>query len=210
MWYHRERGQALVEFAITFPLQLFITFVIIEICLFFIGDVLVSHAALRACRTVEVADFNSESNRNDTPEMLAKRAAQIILAPISFSSGTSSAERVTIPGWGPLKGSDYAFDYLDDPKISQTSGSDGENVISVTISYHMPIVLPAADRIFKIAVRPKPDDPQTALPPNGTWIVERDGKTFLLIHRTQSVTRSKLIMSLKDAQEFDMEIYDGK
>lgn len=98
------RGQAAVEFAIAFPLQLFITFGLFQLALIGIATLLVNYAAYTAARAAIVGEDPA-------------RAAVLVLAPLG---GTTRPEQgagqavdgeepfldgLRIPGWGTLWGS---------------------------------------------------------------------------------------------------------
>lgn len=70
-----EKGQAMVEFVLVFPVQLLFTLGIMQLCLIFIGKQMTEYAAFRAARARLVS----------TSQARVDRAAQIALAPVSIS-----------------------------------------------------------------------------------------------------------------------------
>lgn len=147
---NNNSGQALVEFAIAFPIQLIIVFTIIQLCYVYIGHMLVQYAAFSAARTyisVKNAEIMEESPWEDetlTPEELARKAAAIICTPITGPTpGPDEREPINFPGWNhnSLRRSGIAMD----PNITLVEIDDTLNgEITATVKYRMELVLPIA------------------------------------------------------------------
>lgn len=95
---NRERGQALVEYAIVFPLQLIITLAIIQIAHLFIAKQVLEYGAFCAARS-----YLSEADKDE-----AMTAAMIPISKIAGPTGIVEGAEIEIPGWGPLANSDAA------------------------------------------------------------------------------------------------------
>jgi len=82
-----ESGQAMVEFAIVFPLQLLITLLIIQVTLIMVGKQVVNYAAFSAARAEIVGED-------------AEAAAATVCSTIAGTvSRDDSEEEVFFPGW---------------------------------------------------------------------------------------------------------------
>jgi hypothetical protein len=87
----RESGVALLEFAVVFPAQLFLTLAIMQLSLLIVGHVLVQHAAFAAARASLVQDVPPPGSGSGggggrvTSQMqtAAEHAAAVVLVPIS-------------------------------------------------------------------------------------------------------------------------------
>ena len=99
-----QQGAVLVEYAILVPFLLFITFGIIQLSLLFIADAVMDYAAFSAARAQLVQGVNTHGDTDRDVSPL--KAAQMVCSLISFGSG--NVDRIHIPGWGPLPGSDYS------------------------------------------------------------------------------------------------------
>jgi Flp pilus assembly protein TadG len=84
-----ERGQALVEYAIVFPLQLMMTLAIIQLAQIFVAKQVVEYAAFCGARAMLVGLSEAE----------AQSAAFIPLSGIC-SSSVNDSNGVVLPGWG--------------------------------------------------------------------------------------------------------------
>ncbi len=97
----RTRGQALVEYALVFPLQLMMTLAIIQLAHLFVAKHVLDYAAFcgaRAC-LVGLSEFEAE------------RAACTPITRIAGPSGVGgiSEDPIEVPGWGELPGWQAAF-----------------------------------------------------------------------------------------------------
>ncbi len=149
------RGQAMVEFAIAFPLQLFITFGIMQLILLYVSALMVNYAAFRACRAAVVTNWDVNGDGEvDAADMIANArvAAQIVLAPLAGRS-LEDADRgpvVTIPGWGnELKNSDLSY------AKALVHEVDAENPYDITIvvEFDQELYFPLVDRLFALFLK---------------------------------------------------------
>ena len=98
----RARGQAIVEYAIIFPLLLVVTLGLIQLAHIFVAKQVVSYAAFCAARAALV----SEDGDSEEPYADSHRAAAMVCSPITGSTGVEDApEVINLPGWGELQGS---------------------------------------------------------------------------------------------------------
>lgn len=97
------RGQALVEYAIVFPLQLMMTLAIIQLAHLFIAKQVLDYAAFCGARAALVG----------LPEEDVQRAAAIPITRIAGPAGVSAAmcdeNPITVPGWGELANWEAAY-----------------------------------------------------------------------------------------------------
>ena len=91
----RTAAQAVVEYAICFPIILLFTLAIIQLAHLFIAKHVVSYAAFVAARAA-IVDEDYE------------RAADLVCSYIAGPSGVAGADTIDMPGWGPLRGSGAA------------------------------------------------------------------------------------------------------
>jgi len=86
------RGQAVVEYAIAFPILLLLTLAIVQLAHLFVAKHVVSLASFYAARAALVGEDY---------ERPAKMACSLIAGPAGVGTGST----ITLPGWGPLRGS---------------------------------------------------------------------------------------------------------
>jgi len=87
------RGQAIVEYAIVFPILLLVTLSIIQLSHILVAKQVVNYAAFVAARAALVAD--SEERRQDDAEW----AAAFVCSPIAGNAGVTTPDDIEIPGW---------------------------------------------------------------------------------------------------------------
>ena len=92
-----DRGQAMAEFAVAFPLQLLITLGIVQLCLVIVGAIVVDYAAKAAARAELVGEDPHQ-------------AAAFVCSPIAGSTWNAvGAQDIRVPGWGHLNHSQQAL-----------------------------------------------------------------------------------------------------
>lgn len=144
-----EGGQALVEFAFAFPLQLLIVFGIVQLALIFVAKQVVQYASFAAARAAVVAETPDEAWSR------AGRTAALICAPItgttisgsnvSWADVTAGDAVITIPGWGQVPKSGISSrlkTFTHEPDFSVP----GEVRVTVTHYYELPI--PVVSKLF--------------------------------------------------------------
>ena len=145
----REEGQAMVEFAIAFPLQLLIMFAIMQLALVYVAKQVVSYASYSAARAAVVSDSPQDAYRR------ALRAGALICSPITgptvegsnFTASELLSDRnmIVVPGWGLLPKSGVSrrlkthVSRLDYP-------APGE--VEVTVTHYYELTLPLVNHIF--------------------------------------------------------------
>jgi Flp pilus assembly protein TadG len=87
-----EGGQVIVEYAIVFPILLLLTLLIIQLAHLFVAKQVVSYASFCAARAALVGEDYAA-------------AARMVCSLIAGPSGVGTGATVTVPGWGPLRGS---------------------------------------------------------------------------------------------------------
>lgn len=123
-------GQALAEFAISFPLQLGITFGVLQTIFLLVSALMVNYAAFSACRSELVGEDGLES-------------AAVVLSPLVFHNKNDTGnDNFVLPGWGELRGSGRAKDLME----YETSTDSG--VVEVRIVFKQELLFPFVDRLF--------------------------------------------------------------
>jgi len=146
---HQGDGQALVEFAFAFPLQLLIMFAIMQLALLYVAKQVVSYASYSAARSAMVADTVADAQRR------ARDAAALVCAPITgptvegsnfnYAYLQSGSALTAVPGWGyvPKSGiSRLLKTYVSQPAFSE----NGE--VTVTVTHYYELVFPVVGRAF--------------------------------------------------------------
>ncbi len=148
-------GQALAEFAVVFPFQLFITFGLIQIMLLMASSLVVNFATYR-CARAALVNYNSSQkvtvgSTSYSLEEYIKPVAQITLSPLAFHGiAGESSENIYIPGWGYLRGSGVAA-----AKISLTFDSDEigtQELIITRLTFKQELLIPVVDRVMQMVL----------------------------------------------------------
>lgn len=148
-------GQALVEFAIIFPIQLIFTFGVLQLLFLMVGHLMVNFAAYRVARTAAVyncehrAGTEAASHAADPKPQYGTmaegapcvNAARIILSPLCFTN-TANQQKIHVPGWGGLRGSDAAADKVFVDAVRQGGA------VTVTLTFYQELVFPFIDGLF--------------------------------------------------------------
>jgi len=128
-----QRGQAVVEYAIVFPVQLMVTLAIIQLAFIFVAKHVTSYAAFCGAR----AHLVGES---------AEDAAALALSAVAGPTGAEAEIKITVPGWGELPRSGAArlkttVDALD------TVDEDGIPVVQCTVEHMYELTIPIGNYI---------------------------------------------------------------
>lgn len=146
----------MVEFAIAFPLQLFITMGLMQLIMLYVSSLMVNYAAFRAARAAITASDTTSATE------AAERTAQILLTPLSTNNGdgfeVTSEDRVYVPGWGWLKNSEYAAAKCN---VYLTSTRPVNNMMTVVVEWHQELIFPGVDYLF-MTVCDQPDAQERA------------------------------------------------
>lgn len=146
----KESGQALAEFAIAFPLQLFLIFGIMQVIMIYAATLLANYASYRACRAAVVAQ------PGDDPLALAKTAAQLVMAPMAgrHIDEDDKAVALKVPGWGELTNSD-----ISGGKVFVYAASDlSSPQRAILVEYNLELIFPVVDSIFALFFKNKAEE----------------------------------------------------
>lgn len=127
-------GSAMVEFALSFPLQLLITFGILQMVLLMVSGLVVNYAAFKACRAALV---------DENP----KEAARVVLAPLAGRPVGGDGANVQIENWGPLRGSGTAYDKLD------VEVESGYGTVTTRVTFEQELLFPFIDALLGMVLR---------------------------------------------------------
>lgn len=185
-----EAGSAMVEFAFAFPLQLAITFGILQMVLLLVSGLVVNYAAFKACRAALV---------DENP----KEAARVVLAPLAGRSvpGGQGAD-VQIENWGPLRGSGTAYDKLD----VQVEGGSGTGTVTVRVTFEQELVFPFIDALLGIVMGRVPTSPSFGGhdEASGRVRVYPGNRIHLLVTRSHTMSRdTERIPDLKEPSIYE-------
>jgi len=127
-----SRGQALVEYAIIFPVQLMLVLAIIQLAHIFVAKQVLEYSAFCGARAALV-----DSN--------ATRAACIPISGIAGTSGVGSGGSIDVPGWGILPRSRAAEEktLVDVRQISV----DGSDAILCTVLHDYELRVPVGNYV---------------------------------------------------------------
>lgn len=141
-----EKGQAIVEYAIVFPLQLIMVLAIIQLAQIFVAQQVIEYGAFCAARAAVVYPDDDDA---------AKRAAIIPISRITGTGGiTDVSLQIEIPGWGPLGSTPNnpnpkyatAADEKTELVIDHTT-MDGAPVVDVELEHWYELQVPIGDVI---------------------------------------------------------------
>ena len=142
-----DEGQVMVEFALAFPLVLFVSMSIIQIALIYVARMQVHAATFSACRAV-VAEIGGPFNEAQN-NARAKDAAAILLAPLSVADSNAGNDTLNIPGWGAIKGWGNARNLITIEEIQNYSANSSRGRdITLVLSYEYPLVIPGVNFLF--------------------------------------------------------------
>lgn len=131
--YRRDRGAALVEFALAFPLQLLLTLGILQLGLLYIGHQVVGYSAFCAARAALVGESH-------------ERAAEIACAGVAGKTGVVPlGGYLWFPGIGILPTS--AASIAKTQAVVLDNGSLSGEVL-VQVSHDFELVVPVVNRMF--------------------------------------------------------------
>ncbi len=151
-----ERGQAIVEFAIAFPLQLMIMLFIMQLALIYVGKQVVTYSAYQAARSAVVAQSEAEAR------MRAHRAAAMICSPITgttiHGSDVSPADvrmaSIELPGWGELPKSGISSRLKTHVSHLQFIPP---NEIEATVTHYYELTLPVVGFLIRTVLGRRPE-----------------------------------------------------
>jgi hypothetical protein len=128
-----QKGQAVVEFSLVFPVQLLITLIILQLAFLYVASHVVHYAAFAAAR----AELVGES---------AEDAADAVCTPVAGIRDLSAmGPPVAYPGWGNLDRSDISRERTSVEILTPLS-ADAE-FIEVAVTCNVELIFPVANRI---------------------------------------------------------------
>lgn len=157
-----EDGQAMVEFALTFPLVLTMVTLVMQFALAFNGTALVRYAAFNAVRSASVHLPLHRSNGTDaTVLQKARMAAALSLAP-ACPKGFGGVFGLPPGGVGRIGSVDlterlaYAYGVMaavSDSVVLRTRGGgsrgwDVRDPIYAQVNFYFPLMIPPADKML--------------------------------------------------------------
>jgi len=141
----RERAQAIVEYAIVFPIQLLVTLAIIQLAYIFVAKQVLEYGAFCAARSALVASSEDWNNNPAKVQDDAKKAAVIPIAAIAGPSGVTTSDMIDIPGWGTLQNSGAAAEKTQ--VIIAKDSESGSPVISCELTHHFELHVPVGNLV---------------------------------------------------------------
>jgi hypothetical protein len=140
---HDAQGQAMVEFAIVFPVQLFLTLVLLQLAHLYVGKLVVNHAAFAAVRAALVKPDDATWNDWITDEV--KPAAVMVCAPITgVSDAPATPNTITIPGWSAGSMDELARSGIADVKtrvtVSEAQDDRGRWYVTAAIEHDFELI----------------------------------------------------------------------
>lgn len=136
------RGQAIVEYAIVFPVQLMLTLAIIQLAHLFVAKQVLEYGAFCAARAAMIADPGATE---EEVKELATAAAVIPISAIAGPSGVSEPDSVELPGWGTLKGSGAAREKTDVTVLGEIRS--GVPVIKCNVEHDYELDVPVGNLV---------------------------------------------------------------
>ncbi len=147
----QESGMVMTEFAIVFPVQLFLSMLIFQFALINIAHVIVNHAAFMSARAVLVADDSPESGGptgvgTDRAELFyANEAAATITATIAGNAGVGNrgGNAFVLPGLGRMPRRNAA---AQKTRVQIIRNND---LVAVEVQHDYQLIIPVAALFFR-------------------------------------------------------------
>jgi len=135
-------GQAIVEYAIVFPLQLMLTLAIIQLAHLFVAKHVIEYGAFCGARAALVGLSDDD----------ARLAAALPISTISGAAADRTSEPLTVPGWGPLPGSRGALERTGgmwgEFRITRdTEPGSGGPIVVCNLTHWYKLVVPVGNTI---------------------------------------------------------------
>jgi Flp pilus assembly protein TadG len=144
----QESGAVLLEFAIVFPAQLFLTLAIMQFTLILVAHVMVQHAAFAAARAALACDVPLREGQQANPQRAAIQAAALILGTIASDDGQNDQMPPEVTSWRNRNG---------DVTIAQAKGAYGKTTVqlasqrtyvSAIVRHDYVLWIPVANKFF--------------------------------------------------------------
>ncbi|MDA0837992.1 MAG: pilus assembly protein [Planctomycetota bacterium] len=137
-----ERGQVIVEFALIFPIQLFMTLAMLQLSHMYMTKLTVNHAAFVAARAAVVVPESNNWISDAQQEAMA--AATMIIAPLAGTRETTTTDTVDIPGWNSRSGNRLERHGAAEDKtrvtIARTPNQNSGPDIVATVEYDFELI----------------------------------------------------------------------
>jgi len=152
--FRSERGQALVEYAIVFPLQLMMTLAIIQLAQIFVAKQVVEYAAYCGARAKLVGLDNETTSfcwEGTSSQLNGAQVAALIPLSGICSNNANETNVLSLPGWGNLPGygtaSDPAITTVNFQTVNSSTTSQSTSLPGVycNITFNYPLVVPVGN-----------------------------------------------------------------
>lgn len=155
-----ESGQAMVEFVLVFPVQLFLTLAIIQYAFICHAQIVVGQAAFMGARAAAVSDGMSAAGGPASPQEAARRSAARILGVLTSASKGPTGGSVPSNGklqWTAERGKrgysaireQQVYTLLRSVDIHPTDPARaGKGYVSCDITYDYLLQIPVASHFF--------------------------------------------------------------
>jgi hypothetical protein len=133
----------MVEFAIVFPVQLFLTLVLLQLAHLYVGKLVVNHAAFAAVRAALVKP--DDATWNDWMRDEVKPAVVMVCAPITgVSDAPVTPNTITIPGWDAAAMNELARSGIADVKtrvtVSEAQDARGRWYVTADVEHDFELI----------------------------------------------------------------------
>lgn len=141
-----ENGQALVEFAVAFPVQLILTFGILQLAFLYSAHQVVHLASFKAARAALVYEDAGLAQQK------ADFAAAAICSGITGTSGYAGTADYDYPGWGKLNNSGVS---REKTRVKILKGYyDIEDYVEVEVQHDYELAFPFVNYLFAAFLQP--------------------------------------------------------
>jgi Flp pilus assembly protein TadG len=144
----QESGAVLLEFAIVFPAQLFLTLAIMQFTLILVAHLMVQHAAFAAARAALACDVPLHEGQPANPQRAATHAAALVLGTIASDDGQNDPAPSEVVAWRNRNG---------DVSLSHARGAYGKTTVqlasqqtyvSALVTHDYVLWIPVANKFF--------------------------------------------------------------
>lgn len=145
----QESGAALLEFAIVFPSQLFLTLAIMQFTLIIVAHVMVQHAAFAAARAAVACDVPLQQGQKADPQTAARHAAATVLGTIASDDGNNDPTPADAISWKSSGGGTVTLAHAQGAYGKTTVTLDsGATHVSALVRHDYVLWIPVANKFF--------------------------------------------------------------